>query len=258
MARNKTHNTKYSTTRNLIAALLACSVSTSATTALAGQPGDPTASISFVTSDSVTPGATITVGVMCDFNTMTNDPGLLGDPGLFLFACNRIYVSGPSSSTGTIDINSAFPHLQSAGEFVGSADVRNIAGTVGNAPGVTNRVRLFSFQQTIDSDAAHGATLSFDFRGSLIFDAGGELFSIATETPRAYDLSGSAEGTLTVDESCNAADLATPWGVLDLSDINLFVNSFLARMPPADLNGDGLYDLTDVSRFTDGFTGGCP
>jgi hypothetical protein len=47
-------------------------------------------------------------------------------------------------------------------------------------------------------------------------------------------------------------------GLLDLGDITAFVSAFQAGEPLADLDGNGLYDLTDISAFVSAFTGGCP
>lgn len=57
---------------------------------------------------------------------------------------------------------------------------------------------------------------------------------------------------------CNAADLAQPFGLLDLSDINAFVSAFTGNLPAGDLNSDGLFDLSDINLFVSAFTGGCP
>ena len=57
---------------------------------------------------------------------------------------------------------------------------------------------------------------------------------------------------------CNAADLAQPFGLLDLSDINAFVSAFTGNLPAGDLNSDGLFDLSDINLFISAFTGGCP
>ena len=58
--------------------------------------------------------------------------------------------------------------------------------------------------------------------------------------------------------ACNAADLAEPFGVLDLSDISVFISGFLAQDPVADLAPDGIFDLSDISAFVGAFTAGCP
>jgi hypothetical protein len=57
---------------------------------------------------------------------------------------------------------------------------------------------------------------------------------------------------------CNDADLAAPFGTLDLADIVAFVTAFTSAEPPADLSGDMLYDLADITIFVTAFSGGCP
>ena len=56
---------------------------------------------------------------------------------------------------------------------------------------------------------------------------------------------------------CNLADLALPVSVLDLADVNAFTAGFVAMDPVADLNADGLFDLSDINTFVESFTGGC-
>jgi len=58
--------------------------------------------------------------------------------------------------------------------------------------------------------------------------------------------------------ACNPADLAEPFGLLDLADINAFTAGFVAMEPIADLNADGLFDLSDIILFVESFTAGCP
>ncbi|USN99390.1 MAG: hypothetical protein H6810_01555 [Phycisphaeraceae bacterium] len=59
-------------------------------------------------------------------------------------------------------------------------------------------------------------------------------------------------------QGCNAADIAEPYGLLDLADINAFISGFLASDPIADVNGDGLFDLGDINTFVAAFLSGCP
>lgn len=59
-------------------------------------------------------------------------------------------------------------------------------------------------------------------------------------------------------QPCNDADLAEPYGILDLGDINAFVSGFLAQDPIADINGDGIFDLSDINLFVSAFVAGCP
>ena len=61
-----------------------------------------------------------------------------------------------------------------------------------------------------------------------------------------------------VSEGCTLADLAAPFGLLDLADISAFTIGFVAMDPIADLNPDGLFDLSDVNFFVMSFLAGCP
>ena len=58
---------------------------------------------------------------------------------------------------------------------------------------------------------------------------------------------------------CTAADVAPPFGVLDLADVGAFVDGFIAGDPIADLAApQGVYDLADIQAFIASFNGGCP
>lgn len=58
---------------------------------------------------------------------------------------------------------------------------------------------------------------------------------------------------------CNAADIAEPFDVLDLADIQAFVAAFVAQEPAADIAPPaGVWDLADLQAFIVAFTGGCP
>jgi hypothetical protein len=58
---------------------------------------------------------------------------------------------------------------------------------------------------------------------------------------------------------CNLADLAEPFGVLDLQDISVFVTGFTTQDAVADLAAPfGVFDLQDISAFVTNFTAGCP
>ncbi len=47
-------------------------------------------------------------------------------------------------------------------------------------------------------------------------------------------------------------------GLLDLSDITMFAAAFMAHDQIADISGDDLFDLSDITRFVELFTAGCP
>ncbi|USO00003.1 MAG: hypothetical protein H6810_04905 [Phycisphaeraceae bacterium] len=68
-----------------------------------------------------------------------------------------------------------------------------------------------------------------------------------------------ATGEAPQPQGCNAADIAEPFGVLDLADIGAFVTAFLAHDPAADIAPPaGVFDLADLQAFISAFTGGCP
>ncbi|MEM1183744.1 MAG: GC-type dockerin domain-anchored protein [Planctomycetota bacterium] len=58
---------------------------------------------------------------------------------------------------------------------------------------------------------------------------------------------------------CNAGDIAEPFGVLDLADIDAFIAAFLIGGDAADIAPPmGVIDLGDVDAFIAAFLGGCP
>jgi hypothetical protein len=60
-------------------------------------------------------------------------------------------------------------------------------------------------------------------------------------------------------DGCNSADLAEPFGTLDLADITAFITAFTAQDPAADLAEPfGTYDLADITTFITEFNAGCP
>jgi len=61
-----------------------------------------------------------------------------------------------------------------------------------------------------------------------------------------------------IGQTCTV-DLAPPFGVLDLADVNAFIFGFVTQSPIADLaEPTGVFDLSDISAFTAGFLAGCP
>lgn len=91
-------------------------------------------------------------------------------------------------------------------------------------------------------------------RARTLNDAGQLIFAARSGTANQ----GVFIATLDENAPCNAADLAEPLGLLDLADINAFVDGFTGMTTAGDLNGDGLWDLTDVNMFVAAFSAGCP
>lgn len=74
----------------------------------------------------------------------------------------------------------------------------------------------------------------------------------------AFGGDGNQAGTPgTVFIALNEADLNGD-RVLDLRDIDYFIDAFINGYEPADLTRDGVHDLSDVSKFGTLFIGGCP
>lgn len=75
-----------------------------------------------------------------------------------------------------------------------------------------------------------------------------------TGTPRI----GTFRLTLLSEASCNPADIAQPFEVLDLADISAFVTAFTNQQPTADIDENQVFDLADIAAFVTSFTAGCP
>ncbi len=61
------------------------------------------------------------------------------------------------------------------------------------------------------------------------------------------------------EPGCTRADLAEPYGVLDLADVQTFVSAFTTGDPAADLaEPEGIFDLQDLQAFVVLFGAGCP
>lgn len=61
------------------------------------------------------------------------------------------------------------------------------------------------------------------------------------------------------EDACNEADLVEPFGVLDFTDVILFLTAFEQGSPFADLaEPAGVYDFSDVLVFLTAFGQGCP
>jgi hypothetical protein len=143
-----------------------------------------------------------------------------------------------------------------------------------------------SMWQAVDGDGGTAQyTASLTGPGGVVFTRGapetGEVFAVeAVLSPGAYTFSVSSSTSSVADgdpgttsqgictggvrvefapaPACNPADLAEPFGTLDLADINAFVAAFVAMEPAADLVADGVYDLADINAFVTAFAAGCP
>ncbi len=124
-------------------------------------------------------------------------------------------------------------------------------------------VRIVGLGDTVTTDLGELA-LGFDFGG---FD-GVQVMNGVVDINDSDQIAFAAfleNGTVGVfiaspaAGGCNAADVAEPFGVLDLGDLQVFIAAFLAGDPLADIAEPfGVLDLADVQVFVAAFLGGCP
>ncbi len=63
----------------------------------------------------------------------------------------------------------------------------------------------------------------------------------------------------TANAGCNPADVAEPFDVLDLADVQGFIAAFVTQSDPADIAEPfGVFDLADLQGFVGAFVAGCP
>lgn len=84
----------------------------------------------------------------------------------------------------------------------------------------------------------------------------GEAVAIRNRTIMVSD--PQADQAFVIDfKPCNPADLAIPYYQLSFFDVSAFIGAFNAQEPPADINGDGVFDFFDVSAYLSAYQDGC-
>ena len=183
-----------------------------------------------------------------------------------------------SATSGLVEVNAALPDNNPTGEtrtveiiedLVIEQVVLNMNVTtpfVGDlrvsitSPAGTNSIFMVprSFDPSDDIDG-------FDFLSMRCWgESSAGTWSVKVSDERPSNAAFWTDYTLTVygtaeAAGCNPADLAEPFGVLDLADVQAFVAAFLAGDPAADLaTPEGVFDLSDVQAFVSGFSSGCP
>jgi hypothetical protein len=209
---------------------------------------------------TLAPGETATITLSVDSDTGSASSGLFGEPGLFGFGGN-IVASGPAASglvASTVSPNAELAFGATSSTSTAGALVR-AAGGRGFAGGLTaNPVELLSFELTVPAGVPSG-TATLEFEGGVVLALGATLRTLSTEPGTNQLPLIRLPLVLTVASGgCNAADLAEPFGVLDLNDLNAFVSAFVTGDLLADVTGDGVLDLQDISSFVGAFTAGCP
>jgi hypothetical protein len=106
---------------------------------------------------------------------------------------------------------------------------------------------------TVDGGGGTLTGTHFELQGTIgQHDAGGVLAGSFFESRGGFWAAAGPSG-------CGLADVAPPIGVLDLTDINVFINGFLNMSPEADIAPPfGVLDLSDINVFVASFLAGCP
>lgn len=107
---------------------------------------------------------------------------------------------------------------------------------------------------TLSSLSVFDAIGEYDFTGLTVFGMG--INDGFFEDVVVIDFTGMSIGAVI---GCNPSDIAPPCGVLDFSDVVVFLTGFAAMDPVADLAAPfGSFDFSDVAAFLSAFGGGCP
>ncbi|MAY74510.1 MAG: hypothetical protein CMJ31_07375, partial [Phycisphaerae bacterium] len=86
-------------------------------------------------------------------------------------------------------------------------------------------------------------------------------FNIAADLDADGDIDADDQAILAalLNPACNDADLAEPFGALDIADVVEFLRAFGAGDEAADLAAPlGAFDIADVVEFLRLFGAGCP
>lgn len=120
--------------------------------------------------------------------------------------------------------------------------------------GIDGEAMRFSMAERLPGDASVGATARVLIAADVDGDGREDLITL-----RAPESGPTVSVHRAAAPSCNASDLAPPFGVLDLADLIAFVSAFTGGDPAADLAPPfGVLDLADVGAFVTLFLAGCP
>lgn len=109
-------------------------------------------------------------------------------------------------------------------------------------------------RSTIDGGGGVMSAGQFVLHGTI----GQHDASTSPPTGAGYGVTGGFWTPPALPDPC-PADLAPPFGVLDLADIIAFITAFGAADPIADFAPPfGVFDLADIVAYVTAFQAGCP
>ncbi|MEM7756155.1 MAG: GC-type dockerin domain-anchored protein [Planctomycetota bacterium] len=229
--------------------------------AAAGMASAQSAAVSLnASSASVAAGGSITVTLAADPDVGGAGSGVFGPAGLYGFG-GEISLGGDRAADVTAANASILAALPSGATVStsGAAAVRAGAGRGLDDALPAAATDLLSFDLNIDAGAADG-TFTVDFDGAVVLVEGDALVTYSTDPGVNQSSLSATTLTVTIGQAgCNPADLAAPFGVLDLGDVDAFIPAFISSDPAADLVPPvGVIDLADIDAFIAAFLGGCP
>lgn len=228
--------------------------------ASAGLAAGQSASVSLNASSlTVAPGDSITVTLSANPDVGGAGSGVFGPAGLYGFG-GEIVLGGDRAADVSASGASILADLPS-GDTVMSGSSPAVRAGAGRGlddalPAMVTD--LLSFSLDIDPAATAG-TFTVAYEGAVVLVQNDALETYATDPGANQNTLGATALTVTIGGGCNPADLAPPFGILDLGDVDLFIPAFLSADPSADLAPPvGVVDLGDVDAFIAAFLGGCP
>ncbi|USN97908.1 MAG: sulfatase-like hydrolase/transferase [Phycisphaeraceae bacterium] len=162
-------------------------------------------------------------------------------------------------------------HLQDGSTTVSTGGLLDVAAVqVDHSASLTLTAGLPDGEGFLADDAAvsidtagAGPSINLDYSGadrigSLVIDGFVQPAGLYSAQTNPDAIAGNGVIQVTGPAACGPADLADPFGVLDLADVSAFVSAFVAQSPAADLDGSGVLDLSDITAFVFAFRSGCP
>ncbi len=174
-----------------------------------------------------------------------------------------------ADNDGSLDLASGLGSSELQATFAIDRPTRFALGATFTATGEGRAwVRVLDASTPFGAPYYELSTLLGDSGGTLDFSLPAGQYSVVMRSDVSasfFGVAGSASGTssfdgsLTASTGCNGADLASPIGALDFSDVLAFLLFFDSGSPVADMAFPiGSLDFSDVIAFLSEFGAGCP
>ncbi|MEM1185715.1 MAG: GC-type dockerin domain-anchored protein [Planctomycetota bacterium] len=171
----------------------------------------------------------------------------------------------PNGSDLVIDLQDVDYIQANFGDFTDLEDAAGVDGSVVdlsadmNADLVVDALDALKVIEDIMGTSIGDLDLDGDVDGDDLAIANANVGTGTTYSQGDLDFDGDVDNADLALFGCNAADIALPFGILDLSDIDAFILAFASQDPTADITAPfGIIDLSDIDAFIVAFLAGCP